>query len=74
MEQNTPNITLKDIAAAIQIIDLASARGAVKGEEMAAIGEIRTRLSTFLEHAQSTQVVSEDDPQDSVEYTETSGD
>ena len=41
-------LTLNDITLAVQLIDVASARGAIRGEEMAAVGILRQRFSAFL--------------------------
>ena len=48
MAKQAPEITLQDLNAAVQIIDLASARGAIRGEEMAAIGNVRSRIAAFV--------------------------
>lgn len=50
-----PTITLQDITAAVQIIDLASSRGAIRGEEMSAVGQVRTNLAEFVEHSAKQQ-------------------
>lgn len=41
-------LTLNDITLAVQVIDIASARGAIRGEEMAAVGILRQRFTAFL--------------------------
>ena len=46
-----PGLSLNDIAAAVQIIDAASTRGAIRGEEMVAVGTVRERFMAFLNHA-----------------------
>ena len=46
-----PGLSLNDIAAAVQIIDASSARGAIRGEEMVAVGTVRERFMAFLNHA-----------------------
>lgn len=48
-----PGLSLNDIAATVQIIDAASARGAIRGEEMVAVGTVRERFMAFLEHAKA---------------------
>jgi hypothetical protein len=45
-------ISLQDIAAAVQIIDAATQRGAIRGDELVSVGTIRDRFVKFLEHAQ----------------------
>ena len=42
--QEAPGISLNDISAAVQIIDVATARGAIRGT-------VRQRFMAFLEHA-----------------------
>lgn len=58
------NISVNDLAAVIEIIDVVTARGAIKGDEMLAVGTIRNKLSTFIEEAtakQNTESTSEED-------------
>lgn len=55
MAEQEPTITLNDIGAAVQIIDLAAGRGAIRGEEMAAVGNVRSRLAAFLEYSEKQQ-------------------
>ena len=45
-----PGLSLNDISAAVQIIDASSARGAIRGEEMVAVGTVRERFMAFLNH------------------------
>lgn len=42
-------LTLNDIAAVVQLIDVVSARGAIRGEEMTQIGALRDRYVAFLQ-------------------------
>lgn len=46
-----PQLTLQDIAAALQIIDICSKRGAFEGAELSAIGQVRDKIATFLKAA-----------------------
>lgn len=41
-------LTLNDIQLVIQLIDVASIRGAIRGKEMAAVGILRGRFEAFL--------------------------
>jgi len=52
-EQQAPGLSLNDISAAVQIIDVATARGAIRGEELLPVGTVRQRFMAFLEHAKS---------------------
>ena len=45
-------LSLNDISAAVQVIDMASGRGAVRGDELLAVGTVRERLVAFLRAAQ----------------------
>lgn len=50
-QEQGPGLSLNDIAAAVQIIDASSARGAIRGEEMVAVGTVRERFMAFLNYA-----------------------
>jgi hypothetical protein len=43
-----PNITVKDLAVIVNIIDLSAQRGAWKGEELSTVGEIRNKIATVV--------------------------
>jgi len=45
-------LTLQDISAALQVIDACVQRGAIRGEEMSAVGTVRDRFAAFLQSAQ----------------------
>lgn len=53
MENSNPNITLADIASMISVIEAASSRGAVRAEELVAVGELYNRLKAFMEFAKT---------------------
>lgn len=42
-------ISLQDLAAAVQIIDVCSKRGAFEGTELEAVGQLRGRLAAFVQ-------------------------
>jgi hypothetical protein len=50
-EQQGPGLSLNDIMGAVQIIDIVTQRGAIKGEEMVSVGTVRERFVAFLRHA-----------------------
>jgi len=52
-QEQAPGLSLNDISAAVQIIDVATARGAIRGEELLPVGTVRQRFMAFLEHAKS---------------------
>jgi hypothetical protein len=44
----SPDINIGDFNAILQIIDVASSRGAFKGEELSSIGTVRDRVNAFV--------------------------
>lgn len=50
-EQQAPGLSLNDIMAAVQIIDIVTQRGAIRGEELVSVGTVRERFVAFLRHA-----------------------
>jgi hypothetical protein len=55
-------LTINDIQLAVQVIDVAAARGAIRGEEMAAVGILRQRLTAFLSTNEPAPKVTEEAP------------
>jgi hypothetical protein len=45
----TPQLNLSDLALALQTIQVVSQRGAIRADEMEAVGGLYTRLFKFLE-------------------------
>ena len=45
---DAPDLSLQDLASAVQIIDLCSQRGAFQGSELEAVGALRGRLQSFV--------------------------
>lgn len=43
--ENNVNLSVADLAAAVQIIDFAAARGAFTGENMTKVGQVRDRIA-----------------------------
>lgn len=48
--QETPQLGLIDIQNVVQIIDVASRRGAFQGNELSQVGQVRDKLEGFLNH------------------------
>jgi len=61
VENSGPELTVQDLAAIKQIIDVASSRGAFKPNEMMTIGQVYTKLETFLNAVQPQQAQSQGD-------------
>ena len=54
-EQQAPQLSLQDIATAVQVIDICSKRGAFEGQELEAVGGLRNRTVAFLNAASEAQ-------------------
>jgi hypothetical protein len=48
-ETQSPQISLNDLAAAVQIIDVCSKRGAFEGTELESVGAVRGRIAAFVQ-------------------------
>jgi len=46
-------LSLQDISACVQVIDVVSSRGAIQGNEMTSVGALRDKLVSFLEAAKA---------------------
>jgi hypothetical protein len=44
----SPTIDINDLVAVVQLIDVCSARGAFRGDELATIGGLRTKLTEIV--------------------------
>lgn len=53
--QGQAELTVQDLAALKQIIDVASQRGAFRPNEMVAVGQAYTKLDTFLNAVSASQ-------------------
>ena len=48
-ETQAPEVNIGDFGAILQIIDVASTRGAFKGQELSSVGAIRDRVAAFVD-------------------------
>lgn len=48
-------LTINDLAAVVQIIDIVSARGAFRGDELSQVGALRDKYAAFIKAAQEAQ-------------------
>ena len=55
VQEQAPTLSLNDIANVVQVIDMVSTRGAIRGEELAPVGILRERLVAFLKASQPAQ-------------------
>lgn len=78
MEKENISISLQDLALAVNIIDVASKRGAFEGKDLSTVGHVRDNIHAFLvdnaERSQESSEISEDstpsDPEDPASDTE----
>lgn len=72
MSEKQISISFQDLAIAINIIDVASKRGAFEGKDLSTVGQVRDRIQAFLvanaERSQESSEISEEnlspDPED----------
>jgi len=48
-------LTINDIAAALQVIDIVTSRGAFRGDELSQVGALRDKLAAFVKASQASQ-------------------
>ena len=51
-QAQAPSLSLNDIANVVQVIDMVSTRGAIRGDELAPVGILLERLVAFLKASQ----------------------
>jgi len=77
VEQQAPQLGLRDIATMVNLIDMCSRRGGFEGAELETVGGLRTRIVEFLNAAQEAQgqdnVEGDLNPVDDVEEVEADG-
>jgi len=54
-QEQEVQLSLNDIAAVVQIIDVVTKRGAFEGTELEAVGVLRNRFAKFVESKQPPQ-------------------
>lgn len=64
-EQAQPeSISINDLASLLQIVDLASSRGAFRGGELTQVGTLFDKLNTFLTYVSEQQKEAQDSEPD----------
>lgn len=53
--QEEPKVTLNDLQLLAQVVDLASSRGAFRGNELTQVGAVYDKLTGFLNHVAEKQ-------------------
>lgn len=69
MENEQPSISVAEIAGAVQLIDIVTARGALRGEELVQVGTLRQKFVDFVEYVKSQQPQPEGSGEPEVEET-----
>jgi hypothetical protein len=71
-QEGTPvvQLSLADIAAVVQIIDITTKRGAYEGAELESVGKVRNRFAAFVE----AQQAADEQEGESATATDESGD
>ena len=60
-EQATPeSVNLSDLGTLLQIVDLATQRGAFRGAELSQVGAVFDKLNAFLSYVQEQQAAQEE--------------
>lgn len=55
-----PNLTVNDLAAVANVIDLAVQRGAFKAAEAKQVGEVFEKVASFVQHVSDQQKAAEE--------------
>jgi hypothetical protein len=58
-EQTNVNLTLQDLATVVNVIDVCSQRGAFKGEELSAVGQLREKFAAVVKANTPTETAEE---------------
>jgi hypothetical protein len=53
--ENQAQLTINEIAAALQVIDIVTSRGAFRGDELSQVGGLRDKFAAFVRAAQEAQ-------------------
>lgn len=70
-QTQAPQLSLQDVAATVQVIDIACQRGAIRGPEMSGVGQLRDKIVAFLEsQGQQDPGVPADEVSDPIPPTE----
>ncbi len=48
-------LTIQDLTAVVQVIDVVTARGALRGDELSTVGGLRDKVAAFVKAAQEQQ-------------------
>ena len=61
------SISIQDLNALLQIVDLATSRGAFRGAEMTQVGQVFDKLNVFLSYVDAQQKANEEDKEEKEE-------
>lgn len=66
-ESPSTGVSLQDLSLLVQIVDLASSRGAFRGPELTQVGAVYDRVSGFLKYVAEQQEAAAETSNDQVE-------
>ena len=70
-QAQAPSLWLNDISNVVQVIDMVSSRGAIRGDELAPVGILRERFVAFLKASQAAQPAAVEGADEIVEDADT---
>jgi hypothetical protein len=70
-QAQAPSLSLNDISNVVQVIDMVSSRGAIRGDELAPVGILRERFVAFLKASQDAQPAAVEGADEIVEDADT---
>ena len=70
-QAQAPSLSLNDISNVVQVIDMVSSRGAIRGDELAPVGILRERFVAFLKASQAAQPAAVEGADEVVEDADT---
>ena len=70
-QAQSPSLSLNDISNVVQVIDMVSSRGAIRGDELAPVGILRERFVAFLKASQAAQPAAVEGADEIVEDADT---
>lgn len=71
-QEEVPNISINDLVLMTRIIDAASQRGAIRGEEMTTVGALRDKIYTVVKAVSPDSIESAENDEGSQEEPENS--
>lgn len=67
-QSEQPNVSIRDIMVLKQVVEVATARGALRANELSQVGVVYDRVSAWLDLVAPAQTESDNDQSDSEEH------